>query len=211
MLEGCLVLWSRYQSRHMLQGGREGNDGAEWLSYLARAARAGASAGARAAGGAGAGWRDSEVSRGSRQTEEAWTGCVDRGRYRMNRWYSSDGITRPTTWRGGGSPGRHVDLMEIKVLSDSRGVCVFGMCLVFLDGWYSFQEVWEMRTFVDRKDKRRRRTGALNTLSPRTASFSPSHRIRLDKTTTRGREGAPILHPTRSHSMCKPGPLQEGR
>lgn len=46
-----------------------------------------------------------------------------------------------------------------------------------------------MRTFVDRKNKRRR-TGALNTpLFSRQLSFSPSHRIRLDKTRTRGREG----------------------
>lgn len=98
------AVWSRCQSRHMLRGGRQGNDEAEWLSYLARAARAGTSAGARAAGGAGAGWRDSRSAevRGRRGGVD---GMCRPGQYGMNRWYSLDGITRPTTWREGTHQG----------------------------------------------------------------------------------------------------------
>lgn len=69
----------------------------------------------------------------------------------MNRWYSPDGSHgQPLREGERDSPGRHVDLMEIKVLSDSR--CV---CLIVLGWVVFFQVVWEMRTFVDRKERRR--------------------------------------------------------
>lgn len=77
-----------------------------------------------------------EVSRGSWQTTEAWAGqCLStRGRYRMNRWYSSDGSHgQPLREGERDSPGRHVDLMETKVLSDSR--CVYLVCVL---GWVVF-------------------------------------------------------------------------
>lgn len=52
----------------------------------------------------------------------------------MNRWYSPDGSHGQSLREGQrDSPGRHVDLMETKVLSDSR--CVYLVCVL---GWVVF-------------------------------------------------------------------------
>lgn len=101
MMEGCLVLWSRCQSRHMLQGGTTGLSGYRTLQEPQEQVPAQE-------------LEQQEVQelyggiRGQQRfaaDEGGVDGMCRPGRYRMNRWYSSDGITRPTAWREGTHQG----------------------------------------------------------------------------------------------------------
>lgn len=85
-------------------------------------------------------------------------------------------------------------------------MCVLGWVVFFSGGLRD-------ENLCGQEGQEAKKRGALNTplFSRHASPSSPSHRIRLDKTATPGvvRGGNHILHPTRSHSMCKPGLLQQ--